>query len=177
MRAADQELSKSRGTPGPREVTPGLMSWTPVASLDASGHTPDAHAPSPAPGVAEQVSYWISRDVRNAEIKLEGFDGNSVEVSISLQGRQAMVEFRTGHPEIRMMLEDSAPQLKDLLERQGLELSGVSVGTSGPGNQPSQEQEDRSPVRALPVVAAAAVSSGDAGTHRRNTGSTVDLYV
>lgn len=80
--------------------------------------------------VAQKVHYWITRGVQNAELQLDAFGGGAVDISISMQGNEAQVEFRSDQPEARRMLQDAMPQLRELLRSEGLELSGGFVGTS-----------------------------------------------
>ena len=80
--------------------------------------------------VAEDLKFWASRNIQNAEFKLEGWEDASVQVRVSLQGSSANVEFLTDHADSRALLANSQDELKQLLEQQGLMLSGVSVGGS-----------------------------------------------
>jgi flagellar hook-length control protein FliK len=88
--------------------------------------------------VAEDLKFWASRNIQNAEFKLEGWEDASVQVRVSLQGSSANVEFLTDHADSRAMLANSQDELKQLLEQQGLMLSGVSVG--GSMSQPSTSE-------------------------------------
>ena len=85
----------------------------------------------PDTAIAETVSYWVTQGVQNAELTLEGFGSDPVEVSISLNGDQAQIDFRTDQAEVRQALEAAAAELRDLLLGEGLQLAGVSVGASG----------------------------------------------
>ncbi len=91
--------------------------------------------------VAEQVNLWVSQDIQKADLRLKGFDDLPIEVHISMQGKDAQVDFWTDHEAIRDTLRAAEPHLKEMLARDGLVLSGVSVGTSrrdgqGNGNSP-----------------------------------------
>ena len=127
--------------------------------------------------VAEQVTYWIGQDVQNAELKLDGLGVDPVEVSISMQGNEAHVAFRTDELQAREALEHATAHLKELLGRQGVVLSGVSVGTSqsgdasGHGRQPRQEGR-RGMVSTLEPVTVEANRPS-----RLANGRTVDLFV
>ena len=88
--------------------------------------------------VAEDLKFWASRNIQNAEFKLEGWEDASVQVRVSLQGTSANVEFLTDHADSRALLANSQDELKQLLEQQGLMLSGVSVG--GSMSQPSTSE-------------------------------------
>jgi flagellar hook-length control protein FliK len=104
--------------------------------------------------VAEDLKFWASRNIQNAEFKLEGWEDASVQVRVSLQGSSANVEFLTDHADSRALLANSQDELKQLLEQQGLMLSGVSVG--GSMSQPSTSERfgnsgSAPTVRARPV--------------------------
>lgn len=139
--------------------------------------------PSTDAYVAEQVSYWISNGVQNAELKLDDLGNNPVEVSIRMHGNEAHVTFRTDELQTRTALENASLHLKDLLQSEGVILSGVSVGTTGsggPGNQQQQSQQRPRP------FTTALVSPGHPGRDgldsldsiaRRVTKNTLDLFV
>lgn len=93
--------------------------------------------------VAEQVTYWISQDVQSAELTLDGMGASPVEVSISMQGNEAQVAFRTDEMHARDAIERAAEQLKDSLQRQGVVLAGMSVGTSHSGDASGQGERPR----------------------------------
>ncbi len=150
------------------------------ARLDVPAVAPDGGLTTEM-RVAEQVSYWIGRGTQNAELEVEGLGEGPVKVSIELQGQEARVEFRADQAQTRQILQESMPHLRELLERDGLVLSGLSVGTSGsergqgqgpgaegrPGQRPGQA--------ALPELPAAAL----AAAHRAAplSGRSVDLFV
>jgi flagellar hook-length control protein FliK len=111
---------------------------TGAAGVDTSSPlAPPAGMPDPALSaetqVAEQVSYWVARGARNAEISVEGLAENPIHITIAMQGQEASVAFRAEQAETRQVLEDAMPHLRELLEREGLTLADVSVGHSNPG--------------------------------------------
>jgi flagellar hook-length control protein FliK len=139
-------------------------------------------APSEVPPetqVAEQVTYWVSQNVQNAELQLDGLGQSPVEVSIQVQGNEAHITFRTDEAQTRGVLEGAGAQLKDMLQREGVLLSGVSVGTSGGGDASGSggDRRGRPQVRQVtmaPLEAAAAPSARRAG---QDAGQSVDLFV
>jgi flagellar hook-length control protein FliK len=132
---------------------------------------------TPEVAVAEQVSYWIARDVQNAELKVDGLGASPVEVSISLQGNEAQVAFRTDQVEARQVLEGSVSHLRELLGNEGLVLSGVSVGSSGADGSASQERQARQGGRAA-AVAVPQTQATEANVRAgRASGRAVDLFV
>jgi len=94
--------------------------------------------------VAEQVTYWISQNVQNAELTLEGLGIDPVQVNITMQGNEAFVSFTTDELQAREALENAREQLKEMMLSQGVVLSGVSVGSSGAKDSGAQ---DRNPAR------------------------------
>jgi flagellar hook-length control protein FliK len=129
--------------------------------------------------VAEQIKYWISNDVQNAEMKLDGIGDNPVEVSISMQGNEAHVTFRTDELQAREALESASSHLKELLQREGLVLSGVSVGTAGAGagDSGAQERKPRQGAKSAVVVAAQPIRADMASASGRVSGRALDLFV
>ena len=127
--------------------------------------------------VAEQVNYWISRDVQNAELKLDGFDGLPVEVTISMQGNEAQVDFRTDQPEVREILHNAQLHLKDSLAREGLILSGVSIGASMQEDRGAQPRQHRPAPRQADVVTSAIVQGGAARGMGFVAGKSIDVFV
>ena len=110
--------------------------------------------------VAEQVKYWISNDVHNAELKFDGLGSESVRVSISMSGNEAQVVFRSDQAQTRELLGNAMTHLDQMLRAEGLTLAGAWVGSSGQqgqfGAQPQQAQPgpQRMPMATLPQVGA-----------------------
>lgn len=180
LRLQERRQEKS----GPRTEGVGdVGAWS--GSVPPDGPRIDVPAAAPDPGlmtemhVAEQVSYWIGRGVQSAELKLDGLGDGPVKVSIALQGQEARVEFRADQVQTRQVLEDSMPHLRELLAREGLVLSGMSVGTSGSdgaaGRQSHGRQGGRQATVAVPEQSLAAVGAPVRGAVL--TGRSVDLFV
>jgi flagellar hook-length control protein FliK len=127
--------------------------------------------------VAEQVTYWVTQNVQNAEMKLDGLGASPVEVSIHVQGNEAQISFRSDEAATRGVLEGAAAHLKDMLQREGMVLTGVSVGTSGSGDSNGGQRQARQSAR-QGLIAPLKVATVEAA-RRMNTaaGSAVDLFV
>jgi flagellar hook-length control protein FliK len=151
-----------------------------VSAPEFSQSGVSASAPVPEMQVAEQVTYWVSQNVQNAELTLDGLGHVPVEVSISVQGKEAQITFRTDEAATRSVLEGASAHLKDMLQREGMVLTGVSVGSSGSGDASAGERRSRQsarqawvasqPVTAAPVQEVSRRMSGVAGR-------SVDLFV
>lgn len=140
-------------------------------------YTIDAATQVPEAAVAEKLNYWISRGVQNAELQLDAFGGAAVEVSISLQGKDAQVEFRTDQPEARKLLQDAMPQLRDMLKGEGLLLSDGFVGTSARQDSGAR-QRGGNPRGGRSAIVSVAIQAAT-GTPARSgaPGRSVDLFV
>jgi flagellar hook-length control protein FliK len=180
FRTSDRSLSKSQalssgygaeGTSGQSALMAGNRLETPAVMVDPS-------APTFETALADNVSYWVAQGVQKAELKLDGFGGEPVQVSISLKGDVAHIGFRTDQPEVRQLLESAVTQLKEMLTSEGLVLSGVSVGASGQGGAGEQTPRERQGVRQGNVVSAELAPTE---TVRRGSplavGRSLDLFV
>lgn len=109
--------------------------------------------------VAEQVAYWVHQNIQNARLTVK-HDGQPVEVSVSLTGNEAHVAFGSDEAQTREMIDGSVAQLRDMLHREGLVLSGVTVGESGrrQGDGGSGAGGQKNPQRLAEVVAPAAAA-------------------
>ena len=127
---------------------------------------------------SEQVNYWIGQDIQKAEMTLDGLGLNPVEVSISMQGNEAQVIFRTDESQAREALANATEQLQEALSRQGVALSSVSVGTSDSGGaQQRQQGEGQRSGWKVGVVDAAELAPTAQPLRSSGPGRTVDLYV
>lgn len=158
----------------------GTQALFATARVETPTAVVNAALPSPEILVAEQVSYWASHDVQNAELKLDGFGKDAVEVSIALRGNEAHVAFRTDQAATRDLLEATVPHLEEMLKTEGLLLSGVSVGASG--QQDGRGTQDRQPrfsenARQMRITVPDPVSTQSVSREVRNSGKTVDLFV
>ena len=142
--AALQSLSGVEGTAQALDArrTDGRDVKFSPAELTAKVVPPAAGASASMVFGTAKVSYWISNDVQKAEMKLEGLGDKPVEVTISMNGNQAHVAFRTDEVQARDALENASLQLKEMLQRDGVVLSGMSVGTSAGGETGSGAQQN-----------------------------------
>lgn len=172
-KAPDQQGQKSAAA-GPVYFQPQASS----APMGMDGVVATGAAAPVDAYVAEQVSYWITQDVQNAELTLDGVGHSPVEVSISMQGNEAQVAFHTDESSARQALENAAEQLRDMLQRQGLVLAGVTVGNAQTGDAGQQQQRrPRQEGRQALVASAEPVNGAQAHRASRTTGGAVDLFV
>jgi len=181
MGSRDPDRKTQTATAAPSGVA-GSAAWAEpgansAGSSAAATFTLDAGLAAPEGAIAEKAHYWVMRGVQNAELRLDAFGGGQVEVSIAVQGSDAIVEFRSDQPEARRLLQDAMGQLRDLLKSEGMSLSGGFVGTSARQDpQPQGRRADRQPAIARMVLPQTAASS-QLGAPPRQSGSSVDVFV
>jgi hypothetical protein len=149
-----------------------------VSRSDAVFVVPPSSATVADTAVAETVSYWVSHGVQNAEMTLDGFGESPVKVSILLQGDLAQIDFRTDQVAVRQVLEGASLQLKEMLSGQGLQLAGMSVGTSGQGGSGSGENKPgRAGVQRISMVQEESISTVSVRGTNSSVGQSLDLFV
>ncbi|WP_295954409.1 flagellar hook-length control protein FliK [Rhodoferax sp.] len=151
--------------------------FTPTVHFESAAASVDTSQPAPEAAVADQVSYWISQGIQNAELTFDGVDAQPVQVSISLSGNEAHVAFRTDQLETRDLLTGAAAHLKDLLQSQGMVLSGLSVGSSGAGGTNARERRAPSEGRQNTARSAPEVAAVRPTAPKGTSGRAVDLFV
>lgn len=175
----DAERRAQPGTPAGSVTGP---SWLESSAAGGPSAVPamvvlDTGVAVPETAVARQVHYWVTRGVQNAELQLDAFGGGQVDVHVSVTGNEAQVEFRTDQPEARRLLQDAMPQLRQMLEQEGMLLSGGFVGTSAQQDPaPGGRQPARAPAKATDSAGEPVAGVGT-GLANRATGRTLDVFV
>ena len=143
----------------------------------ASSVVMDPLGAAPEVAIAQKLQVWILRGVQTAELQLDAAGGGAVDVSVSVQGNEAYVEFRSDQPEARRLLQDAMPHLKELLRAEGMLLSGGFVGTSARQDQAPQGQKSTAQHSAMfqakPEGAVLALGANPA----RRSGRAIDVFV
>lgn len=149
----------------------------------ASGAAPTATAyapmaPSASSEVAHKVHYWVTRGVQTAELQLDALGGSAVDVSITLQGKEALVDFRSDQPEARRVLQEAMPQLRDMLRAEGLQLAGGFVGSSAQQKErdPRRDGHHREPDRSA-VLSVSAADVSRTGRSEAAATHSLDVFV
>ena len=122
----------------------GQHGFTPTVQFDGSAVPAAVASQATGDAVADQVSYFVSQGIQNAELTLDGLNSERVEVKISMSGKEAHVEFRSDQLATREMLAGTTAHLKDLLSSQGVVLTGVTVSHAGAEFSGGQEPQGRS---------------------------------
>ncbi len=146
------------------------------AAFDSSSYVMDPMKAAGEVTIAQRVHYWVTRGVQSAELQLDSPGGGSVDVSVSVQGNEATVEFRTDQPEARKLLSDAMPHLRDMLKSEGLMLAGGFVGTSAQRDSGAQAQR-REDMRETSLQAAADPAQARGPQRTGSSGRSIDVFV
>ena len=128
--------------------------------------------------VSEQVAFWVHQKTQNAALSIQ-HEGRPIQIQVQLQGQEAHVRFAADDEQARQLLADGQAQLRDLLQAQGLSLSGVSVDAGGSQGQSNTGAEGDGTARAQARVARVSVNA-EAVLGRRAaqvSSKGVDLFV
>jgi flagellar hook-length control protein FliK len=174
--------NRREGSPATGQVRTGLEGATGSSVADRLGisatyEVAEAAAVVAEGQVAETVSYWASKGVQNAELTLDGLGDEPVQVRISVEGDQTQIDFISDQPEVRQMLESASAQLKALLSGQGLQLTGMSVGTSGQGGGQDNGRQPPPGARQTKLVSLEPAAISGARVANAAVGQSLDLYV
>lgn len=175
----DTQFSKNQSNEFRVELQNAVSTPTEVGSANSLSDVSMVDNPVPVENyVADQVSYWISKDIQSASLQLDGLGTDPVQVQISMQGNEAYVTFNTDELQAREALENAREQLQNMLQSQGITLTGMSIGGQGTGDQKGQErdssQSDRKQSVKPTVEASPRQNEPKVG---QSSGSTLDLFV
>ncbi|MBA4215102.1 MAG: hypothetical protein C0449_18665 [Polaromonas sp.] len=123
------------------------------ASMSSDGGGSDASTFDQADGQANNpfadanaaeeptVSHWGTQHLRHASLRVDGEGGEqAIDIQLSMKGQEVQVAFNTDNAEARASLRENAGEsLADLLNKSGIQLGGVSVGSQG---QPGSRSDD-----------------------------------
>jgi len=108
---------------------------TPETRFPASANVATrAGADGWADEVSDRVVFFKKADLQEAELHLNPAELGPMKVSLKMVENQAQVVFTTAHENLRQILQDALPQLRQALSSQGIELGNTSVST-GDGQQ------------------------------------------
>jgi flagellar hook-length control protein FliK len=86
------------------------------------------------------VSHWGTQHLRHASLRVGESGTDAIDIQLSMKGQEVQVAFQSDNAEARASLRESASDaLTELLQRSGIQLGNVSVGTQG------QQQGGHSP--------------------------------
>lgn len=150
-----------------------------LPGMDAGGQADAAQAQ-----LAERVAWWVHQQTQSAALTVQDGD-QAVQVQVALTGDQAHITFRSDEAQARQLLDAGTAELRSLLDAQGLQLAGVSVGPSSQGGGGASGRDPGDAPRpgarqGLARVPAAGTEGTASTAARRSTGvseRSVDIFV
>ncbi len=133
----------------PNQMLMGLQGVTEFSNvLSASSRSPEPmtatlNQPQWNQQVGDRINWMISQGLRQAEIRLNPPELGMLEVRVQMQGDQASIQFNTAHTEVKDVLDNALPRLREMLAENGLELTDVNVSQHGQ-QQTKQGEESES---------------------------------
>ena len=105
------------------------------ASLPSSIATPVSHPAWPSQ-LGQQLVQLIQRGgEQHVQMKLHPAELGPLSISLKMTEHGAQAQFLSAHAQVRQVIEQAIPQLREALAEQGISLSDTSVGEQGFSNQ------------------------------------------
>lgn len=107
-------------------------------------HTAPISVPVSAPAgshafaqeLGQQLTWFVGQDVKQARIRLHPEELGSLDLKISMNHGRVDVVFHAQHPGAVTAVQQSLPQLDQMLAQHGLSLGNTEVGQHDRGDQP-----------------------------------------
>lgn len=94
------------------------------------------------PGQFSEKIVWLAKnDQQSAQISINPPQLGPIQITLNLNGDQAIAIFASPHAEVRQAIEAALPQLREMLSSTGISLGDASVGA----NLPQQSQHHAFP--------------------------------
>lgn len=135
------EAAKSAGTPEPFQLPPTGIGQSVESRPAPSRHdaTQSIATPLHDPRWSQQLGdrlLWMSRgEIQSAQININPAQLGPIQINISLNGDQMTAHFISAHQEVRQILDDAMPRLREMLSG-----AGINLGQSNVGAQTQQQQ-------------------------------------
>lgn len=82
------------------------------------------------PSFSEKIVWVAKNDMQSAQININPPQLGPVQISLQINGDQASAVFASPHAEVRQAIQDSLPQLKEMLSANGINLGQADVGAN-----------------------------------------------
>lgn len=79
--------------------------------------------------MTEKVMFLASKNIQNAQIHMNPVELGPIEVKISVQNEQTVVNFNVQNANVREMLEANVHRLREMMDGNGVNLADVNVGS------------------------------------------------
>ncbi len=90
--------------------------------------------------LGQQIAWFVGRDVKQARIRLHPEELGALDLKISMNHGRVDVVFHAQHPGAVIALQQSLPQLDQMLAQHGLSLGNTEVGQHDRGDRRGQAE-------------------------------------
>ena len=87
------------------------------------------------------VRYLVSKNIQNAEIRINPQNLGPIEIKISMVNEQPNVQFLSQFPQVREALEQALPRLRDMMGESGVELGDAGVSDHSFDNDQNNQEK------------------------------------
>ncbi len=130
---------RSARDPARVELAPAPMLSAPAPAAPGAPISVPISAPPGGPGfaqeLAQQVTWLVGQDTKQARIRLHPEELGSLDLKISVNHGRVDVVFHAQHPGAVTAVQQSLPQLDQMLSQHGLSLGNSEVGQHDRGDQ------------------------------------------
>lgn len=95
--------------------------------------------------IGESIEWMVDQKLQSARIRISPEHLGTIEVELKLDGDRVHAHFSAAQAEVRQVLNDSLPKLREMLDAQGLQMGDTAVQSqaSGQGQQESAPAQGR----------------------------------
>ncbi|OMH30038.1 flagellar hook-length control protein FliK [Motiliproteus sp. MSK22-1] len=90
------------------------------------------------PGVSQRVSWMASQQIGRAELRLDPPELGSLNIRLTIHQDQASLSITSPSAQVREVLEQQMPRLREMLAESGIDLQQADVS-----DQPASQQSDK----------------------------------
>lgn len=150
-------LNGAAGEPAPRmggggELAFSLPNATPQpapaatgASLPSAIGTPVSHPAWPSQLGQQLVQFAQQGGEQHIQMKLHPAELGPLSISLKMTEHGAQAHFLSAHAQVRQVIEQAIPQLREALAEQGISLGDTSVGEQNASNEQAFAQQNTTP--------------------------------
>lgn len=120
-------------TAEPTSLATGLAAADPQRHLTAARETTTvniAHTETWPQQFSEKISWMVRNEQQTAQINITPPQLGPLQITLNLNGDNANVLIASPHAEVRQVIENSLPQLREMLGATGISLGEANVGAN-----------------------------------------------
>lgn len=128
-----------------------------------------------APNIAQRISWMANQQMGRAEIRLDPPELGSLNIRLRIQHDQASISFSSPHAQVRDVLEQQMPRLREMLEEGGLQLQHSDVSDQS-GSRQSASRGETSASESSAIASHVGEEESSAAMGVQQSLSMVDYY-